>query len=137
MVDDEEALLENFSRVLGNNGYDVDSAVTGKEATEMLKAKNFDVVLFERQLPDMDGAELFERMCCISPSTVKIILTGWAFREEEGGAFVSGLDAYLTKPVEIQHLLRVIDGAVEGRINKIVRTRCSERKRGKTLLNAL
>jgi DNA-binding response OmpR family regulator len=120
IVDDETTVLKNFARVLERNGYEVDSAKTGQEALEKLETKNYDVTLFERQLPDMDGKLLLVKMRSLFPTMVKVILTGWSLNEDDDSLIAMGLDAYLKKPIAIQHLLQIINGAFEDKTNEIL-----------------
>ena len=108
VVDDDRAILKVFSRIFEKNGYSVATAETGREAAEKLETHNYDAALLDLRLPDMSGADLLPRMREISPKMVKIIITGMP-EDNSDEVERSGADAFLSKPVEPEFLLNVLD----------------------------
>ena len=62
IVDDEQAIVKNFSRLLREEGFNVCVATNGKEALEQVSKCNFDLMLIDFRLPDIDGTDLVEKM---------------------------------------------------------------------------
>jgi two-component system, OmpR family, alkaline phosphatase synthesis response regulator PhoP len=58
IVDDDISILKGFRSILEREGYSVETAETGKEATEKIENEKFNVYLVDVRLPDMDGTEL-------------------------------------------------------------------------------
>ncbi|MBT0159720.1 response regulator [Candidatus Bathyarchaeota archaeon A05DMB-2] len=109
VVDDDKSILRTFTRILQKNGYDIDSAETGKEAIEKAEARHYDLALVDVRLPDMDGTDLLAKMRNTSQDTIKIMITGFPSLENGIKALDEGADAYLVKPVKPEELLMLIE----------------------------
>src|SRR5262245_6496890 len=79
-VDDEQANLDTFKRAFGAD-YAVKTALSGKEALEVLNKEDFPLVIADQRMPGMTGIELCERLMVAKPQTVRMILT--AFTETQ------------------------------------------------------
>jgi DNA-binding response OmpR family regulator len=109
IIDDDQAIVNSFSKILKKCNYATDTAATGKEALWKLKDQKYDIALFDLKLPDMDGTELLSRMEKDTQDTVKIMITGFPSLESGIQSLEHGADAYLVKPVQPQELLTVIE----------------------------
>ena len=109
IIDDDQAIVNSFSKILKKCNYATDTASTGKEALWKLKDQKYDIALFDLKLPDMDGTELLCRMEKETQDTVKIMITGFPSLESGIQSLEYGADAYLVKPVQPQELLTVIE----------------------------
>jgi DNA-binding response OmpR family regulator len=109
VVDDDKSILRTFTRILQKNGYEIDSAETGKEAIEKADTKHFDLALVDIRLPDMDGTDLLTKMKKPLQHTIKIMITGFPSLESGVKALDEGADAYLVKPVKPEELLMLIE----------------------------
>ena len=109
IVDDDKTLLRSLKKILESQGYSVETARTGKEATKKLEKHFCLVALLDIKLPDIEGTELLEVMRKISPRTAKIMLTGYATLENAVESLNKGADAFLTKPINPHELLRVVN----------------------------
>jgi len=108
LVDDDQALCDNISRLLRLRGYDVDVANTGKKAIEFSERRFYNLALIDIRLPDMQGTKLLTALRTTTPKMVKIILTGYPTVQNSINAINKGVDAYLTKPVETEILMKTI-----------------------------
>jgi DNA-binding response OmpR family regulator len=108
IVDDDKSILRTFTRILQKNGYDIDSAETGKEAIEKADSRHYDLALVDIRLPDMDGTDLLAKIKKPLQSTIKIMITGFPSLESGVKALDEGADAYLVKPVKPEELLMLI-----------------------------
>ena len=61
IVDDEKGIRESVSLVLSEEGYETEIASTGKEALNYLSERDFDVLITDLKMPEMDGIELIKR----------------------------------------------------------------------------
>lgn len=111
IVDDDLSILEVFRRIFERKGYTVTLATEGKEALEKLHTEQFDVALVDFGLPDMEGTKLLPEIQKSSPRTLKIMLTGKTFLEDQ----VKDADAFIGKPVNPEKLLSIIDTKIRDR----------------------
>ena len=108
IVDDDEGVLDNISKALKLEGYQVDVASTGKKAIESTKRNFYNLALIDIRLPDLEGTELLTAMKDTIPRMVKIILTGYPALPNAVTALNKGADGYLTKPVKMDELIKTI-----------------------------
>jgi two-component system, NtrC family, sensor histidine kinase HydH len=111
LVDDNEALVDNLTQILGDEGYDVRSASTGAQAIAEARS-GFDVALVDVRLPDVDGTLLVERLRESSPEAPIVLLTGFATMETAIAAVRAGAFAYLVKPCSTPDLLLTVEQAL-------------------------
>jgi DNA-binding response OmpR family regulator len=109
VVDDDKSILRTFTRILQKNGYEIETAETGKEAIEKADNRHYDLALVDIRLPDMDGTDLIAKLKKQLQRTVKIMITGFPSLETGVKALDEGADAYLVKPVKPQDLLVLLE----------------------------
>ena len=105
IVDDDEVLLETAVDTLESLGLSVEQASSGLEALGMIKhreteGKNYDIVIVDLKMPDVDGIETIRRIRSEIKSSVPILLVSaysWSDVEEE--AKDAGVNGFLTKPL--------------------------------------
>jgi len=76
IVDDEVNVLNSLMRVLRIDGYDVTAVDSPKKALEKLEGKNFNVVISDLKMPNMDGIEFLSLAAELYPKTIQILLSG-------------------------------------------------------------
>ena len=81
IIDDNPSILRTFTRLLSKAGYDLYTAQTGKEASEKLSNKKFDVALIDVGLGETLGTDLLPLMSEIAPGMLKIVFTGTPMSE--------------------------------------------------------
>jgi len=109
VIDDDKSILRTLTRILQKAGYEVDTAETGKEATEKMEKRQYSLALVDVRLPDIDGTDLLVSMKDNLRDTVKIVITGFPSMEMGVKALDGGADAYLVKPVKPDDLLTLIE----------------------------
>ncbi len=114
VVDDEEAILETMTFSFEND-YEVYTSSDARRALEVLDEKApIAVVLTDQRMPNMSGVEFLSEVCKRHPSTVRMILTGFADMDAIIQAINDGhVYSYITKPWEPDHLKQVMKQAVE------------------------
>lgn len=114
IVDDEEAILETMTFTFEDE-YEVLTATSGAEGLERLEAEGpVAVVISDQRMPRMTGVEFLTKVFERWPTTVRIILTGFADMDAILGSINSGhVYAYITKPWEPDHLKQVVRRAVD------------------------
>ena len=112
VVDDDAAICRVLKRILERRGFYVDTCETGAAASEKLGINLYDVALIDLRLPDMDGTDLFGQMNEVEPKMVKIVLTGLPYVENDYESLEGGADAFLSKPVDPEFLLSLIEDKI-------------------------
>lgn len=117
VVDDSSINLIVVSHILEHNGARVQTANSGEEAISLLKDSNnnYDAVLMDVQMPGIDGLETTQRI----RNTLKlndlpiIALTAGALVEEKNRALASGMNDFLTKPIDPSKLINILRSQIE------------------------
>lgn len=78
LAEDEDAMRTYLERALTNAGYEVTSVDRGTEALPLLENEQFDLLLSDIVMPEMDGIELAQRCAEVSPRTKVMFITGFA-----------------------------------------------------------
>jgi DNA-binding NtrC family response regulator len=109
VVDDDQIVRNNFKAILELEGYNVDTAETGKEAIEKSNAGFYNLALIDIRLPDMEGTKLLTELRETTPKMRKVIVTGYASQSNAIEAVNKGADAYIIKPIlDMNTLLNTI-----------------------------
>ena len=115
IVDDDKSILRILTRILQKQGYNAQTAETGREAEEQINSQPYDLALIDVKLPDTDGVDLLQKIQATRPHMIKIILTGFASMDNGIKALNAGADAYLVKPVEPTELIKILREKFEER----------------------
>ncbi|KZM46033.1 hypothetical protein OA92_02380 [Marinomonas sp. SBI22] len=109
-VDDNQINLQLVSHWLTPNNIEVSLAHSGQAALDLCARENFDLILMDIQMPEMDGMETTKRLREHKNTTLTpiIALTAHALNSEKQEILNSGMNAYLTKPVNESKLIEVI-----------------------------
>ena len=78
LAEDDTAMRTYLARSLEQAGYDVDAVDRGTEAVPLLESQDYDLLLSDIVMPEMDGIELAQRCAEISPNTRVMFITGFA-----------------------------------------------------------
>lgn len=78
LAEDEEAMRTYLTRALTNAGYEVSAVDRGTDAVPLLETGDYDLLLSDIVMPEMDGIELAQRCAEISPRTKVMFITGFA-----------------------------------------------------------
>ena len=115
VVDDDEFVCNSLKWLLIDEGYDVEVCTDGKSALHVLSKHNFDLVLTDLMMPEVDGLMVLQEVKRISPNTAVIILTGYGTLESAMAALREGAYDFLTKPCNDGEMKYKIQGALEQR----------------------
>ncbi len=113
VVDDDKVTLELLTFQLESEGFETTAAETGQKGLEYMQGTEFDIILTDLNLPDIDGIEMVRRSKVISPQTEIIMVTGYGSTEKTIEATKAGAFYYIEKPVDFEQLLPLIEKAVE------------------------
>jgi CheY-like chemotaxis protein len=110
IVDDNVQNLKLTKVILTIEGYKVRTAIDAEEALTILESCTPHLILMDMQLPRMDGLELTRQLKAdpVRRGIVIIALTAFAMKGDEIKAYAAGCDGYLSKPIDIDALARVV-----------------------------
>ncbi|HKW78942.1 MAG TPA: hybrid sensor histidine kinase/response regulator [Candidatus Limnocylindria bacterium] len=115
VVDDEESVATTIEAILRLDGHQVTAVTSGAEALRLLNDRQFDVVLTDLRLADVDGIEVLKEVQRTAPETAAIMLTGYASLESAVAALRTGAYDYLMKPSDVEELRATVNRAIERR----------------------
>jgi DNA-binding NtrC family response regulator len=115
IVEDKESLRTMLRTTLEARGYAVDEAGDAYEARRRLSGFRYLVVLTDLKLPAGSGLDVLQAAREADPETPVVVMTAFGTVEEAVRAMKQGAADFLTKPVDTDHLLLLLDRAVEAR----------------------
>ena len=113
-VDDHQDTSDMLSLLLAQEDYEVICAMSAKEALSIASAKEFDLYVLDKRLPDGDGLALCKDLTKITPNVPCMFYSGDAYEIHRHQALQAGAAAYVAKPD--------IEGLIEG-VRKILSKR--------------
>jgi len=113
IVDDAPDTLDIIQKLLSFEGYEVILAATGEEGVKRVEEEKPDVVLMDISLPGIDGTEALKQIRTINPIQSVIMLTAFATVENAIHALKEGASDFVKKPFENEHLIHIVNQALE------------------------
>ena len=129
LVDDEESYVNVLSKRMTKRNFEVSSAFSGAQALRILRKQDFDAVVLDLKMEDMDGIEVLKILKTMAPELPVIMLTGHATVETAIEGMKLGAFDYLMKPCDIDQLMAKVQEAKEKKIKheeKIKQARINE-----------
>ena len=111
LIDDEKDFVNILSKRMQRRNIEVAKAFSGAEAIRALRSREFDVAVLDLKMEDMDGIEVLKILKIMDPHLVVIMLTGHGSAEAAEQGLKLGAFDYLTKPCELEELLKKISEA--------------------------
>lgn len=105
VVDDEPNITDLLATALGFEGFRVQTTATAEQAMEMASQQDFDIVILDIMLPDLDGTEACRRLRGRGNDVPILFLTALDATRDKVEGFEAGGDDYLTKPFSIEELV--------------------------------
>jgi two-component system OmpR family response regulator len=105
LVDDEDNLRSMLEAALRHNGFEVTSAVNGRDALAAAAERSPDVIVLDVMLPDLDGFEVCRRLRADGSRTPVLFLTARDATEDKVRGLTLGGDDYLVKPFSLEELV--------------------------------
>lgn len=113
VVDDEEIARQNLMHVLGREGWDVDGAANATQATELLNANPYQLVLTDLRMPGLDGLSLLRSIKERDNTVEVIVITAHASAGSAVEAMRAGAFFYIEKPFRIADVRKIVHEALE------------------------
>jgi DNA-binding NtrC family response regulator len=115
VTDDEEIMRDVLSDLLSSESYTVDLAENGSQALEMMREKDYGVLLLDLMMPGIDGLQVLEELKKIENGPIAIVLTAYASIDRAVRATKLGAFDFITKPFKNDELLLAVKNAMERR----------------------
>ncbi|MBU4346742.1 MAG: response regulator [Candidatus Omnitrophica bacterium] len=113
VIDDEELVTESLLKLLSIEGYNATVAKSGEEAIDKVKKNDFDLIICDVRMPELDGIETIKRIRAHLENSNKkpvpeVLITGYADMEKYVSAKELEVFDYLYKPFDNKEFLRII-----------------------------
>ncbi len=115
VAEDEQIARENLEHILLKEGYEVTSFEKGYDALRQMQEQDFDLVITDLKMPDIDGIQLLESVRGQYPEIEVLVITGFATVSSAVEAMQKGAYFYLPKPFNINELRILVQRALEKR----------------------
>jgi two-component system response regulator HydG len=113
IIDDDMDMCTLLSRFLSRNGYETEVAYSGQKGLTKFEEENFDAVLCDFRLGNMDGKEVLLSVKKIKPDAIVLIITGYSDIKTAIDVIKQGAFDYITKPLIPDEVLSVLNKALE------------------------
>jgi DNA-binding response OmpR family regulator len=113
IVDDDDGIRTQLTRILQLEGYTVDNAGTGHEGLKLMDANYYNLLLLDIWLPDMKGTDILAKVKDTTPKTLRVMITGSPSVETAVDAVNKLADGYILKPFDIDKVLERIRSLLE------------------------
>ena len=125
LVEDDSATARSIELMLRSGGFVVDTSEFGEDGIEVGKLYDYDIILLDLMLPDIDGYEVLRRLRAQKVQTPILILSGLSEMDNKIKGLGFGADDYLTKPFDRRELIARIQAIVrrsKGHAASVLRT---------------
>jgi two-component system cell cycle response regulator CtrA len=125
LVEDDYAVSQSIETMLKKEGMVVDSSEYGEEGLDIAKFYDYDIIILDLMLPDMNGYEVLKNLRNSKVNTPVLILSGLSEPDKKVKGLGYGADDYLTKPFDRAELLARIQAVVrrsKGHSNSVIKT---------------
>lgn len=113
VVDDEQNFCESMKKALERSGFSVETALNGYGALERLRTEDFDMVICDICMPDIDGIQLLDQIKELDPIIIVIMITGYASIETAISSIKHGAVDYITKPFKPDQIRLIVNRAFQ------------------------
>lgn len=127
IVDDERSIRNTLKDILSYENYQVSLAENGMEALKMVEANEFDVILCDIKMPEMDGLEVLEKLQEIAFDVPVIMISGHGNIDTAVEAIKKGAFDFIEKPLDLNRILITIKNALDKAV-LITETKVLKRK---------
>ena len=118
IIDDETMITKSLQKLLKKQGYEPTIVSNGIEAIEKIKTEDFDLLVLDIRMPQMDGIETIRnarqiRLQLGKPQIPEVVITGYADEDKYKAAVELKVSAYLYKPFDTQEFLDIIKNTLK------------------------
>ena len=113
VIDDEKVVLDSVNKILADEGYDVETNLSGREGLKEALNSDYDIVLTDIMMPDIGGMKVLRDIKRKKPSLPVVMITGYASVKSSVQAMKLGAADYVEKPFTPDQLIKAVDTALE------------------------
>lgn len=125
LIEDDPATSKSIELMLQNANFNIYTTDLGEEGVDLAKLYDYDLILLDLNLPDIDGQEVLRQLRTSKIRTPVLILSGYDTLEDKLKSFGFGADDYLTKPFDRAELVARIHAIVrrsQGHAESVIET---------------
>ena len=111
IVDDEHVICEGLARLLADD-YTTYNAFNGREAIDIVRNNNIDIMLCDIKMPEMSGTEVIEKIRSENKDIFMIVITA-APPQQVCDAMKKGANNFMTKPLDLHQLKTIMSNALK------------------------
>ena len=115
-IDDEENIRNGLADNFELEGYEVKQASSGEEGLKLIAEGGIDLVITDLRMDGISGSEVVQRVTSEHPGIPIIVLTGHGSIDDATAALKAGAFDFLTKPLDLDHLNKIVKNALQGKI---------------------
>ncbi len=110
LVDDEDMIIDIGEKILKMMGYEVITAISGREALRLYKENQakIDLVVLDMIMPGMSGGETYDRLKGINPNVKVLLSSGYSMDGQASEILKRGCSGFIQKPFRMSHLSQII-----------------------------
>ena len=108
-IDDDELVLETFKIVLGSYNFDITTTSSSLKGLELALENDFDLIITDLRMPDLNGAELVEKVKSDKPEARIYILTSYTKDDIVKTVLDSGASGIMEKPFELSKIISILN----------------------------
>ena len=118
VIDDEPMVCKSCEKIFEDN-YDVTITMSGREGLDRLLQEDFDLVIVDLKMPDMDGMELVKIIKQKRPNTEVVIMTGYSTVETAVEGMKLGAAEFISKPFTPDEMLTAVEEVLKEKVRDI------------------
>lgn len=125
LIEDDQSMAKSIELMLKSESYVVDVSEMGEDGLEVGKLYEYDIIILDLMLPDLDGYEVLKRLRAAKVETPILILSGLSELDSKLKGLGFGADDYLTKPFDKRELMARLQAIVrrsKGHAQSIIKT---------------
>ena len=111
VIDDERSIRNTLKDILGFEGFQVELAENGRVGIDLVHSSEFDIILCDIKMPEMDGLEVLEQIRKIKPESTVVMISGHGTIDTAVEAIKKGAFDFIEKPLDLNRLLITLRNA--------------------------
>ena len=111
VIDDERSIRNTLKEILGFEGYQVELAENGRNGLELIQTNEFDIILCDIKMPEMDGLEVLDQIKKTKPDSTVVMISGHGTIDTAVEAIKKGAFDFIEKPLDLNRLLITLRNA--------------------------
>jgi DNA-binding NtrC family response regulator len=113
VIDDEQIVLDSVHKILTQEQFEVDTAISSRKGLDLAIQKGYDLVLTDIRMPEIGGMRVLRDIKRVKPSTTVVIITGYATVQSAVQAMKLGATDYIEKPFTPEELVEAVKAALD------------------------